>query len=587
MLRTTFRNRAGSMSVLSCVMLLVGTLAFGQAVTDQTITLRPGWNAIFLEVQPEELTPQDVFGDLEVASVWTWAKDHERVDFIENPGEGEMNLSDWLVWVPEDRTEHIATNLFAIFANNAYLVDFEGAAPIQITLSGEPELRRMSWVPNSFNLVGFHLDPSHPPNFGDFFSPSPAHQGQLIYRLAASGVWTPVASHEYMQPGESYWVYCEGVSNYEGPLSLELPALDGLDFSAFISTYELGLTNLGATRNVTIRMMPSSEPVPLTYRMFIAEDEGQVVWPAFSDPMVVQAATNQTVVTHWSVDRAAIEETSGAALMEVTDGAGSRYLIPVKAQKPTRATFSGLWIGNVTINAVSESQLGLMEPQPVGTPFTFRILIHVDAFGQARLLKEVIQMWEDGTYIVVNDPAPGEEPLYQTDQPGTFVLITDPDLIVQFEGATQRDGEPVGYRVSTAAYDFPENELLMNGAFDSLRSLTVQLDMEPDDPSNPFKHKYHPDHNNLDEQFLALPEGFEEARRYSRTFTLEFAELDPQGYEMPDGTWVNQPGWGSNIMGGVFSELISGVHKNDIAVSGLFRLNLVSTTDTLNAGGTP
>ncbi len=486
------------------------------------------------------------------------------------------------MWAPENRSEHISTNLLALFVNRSYLVHFEGAMPTTLTIWGTPELRRMSWVPNSFNLVGFHLDPANPPTFEAFFDPSPAHQGQAAYRLDPNGVWTQVVSYEHMVPGESYWVYSQSASTYEGPLSVELPGLDGLDFSAFITHYRVGIKNLGTTRDVTIRMLPSSTPVPLTYRQNLPEDEGQVIWPGFSEPMVITAPTNEEVGTEWAVDRAAIPTESAEALMEISDGAGSRYLVPVRVRQPSRALFSGLWIGNVYVNAVSESQLGLMTPEAVDTPFVFRILIHVDEFGQVRLLKDVIQMWEDGTYIIVNDPGPGEEPLYQTDQPGQFVLITDHSLIPQFQGATMRDGEQVGYRVSTAAYDFPENELLMNGAFDFDRELDVELAMEPNDATNPFKHKYHPDHDNKTADF----EDFKaEAYEVHRNMTFEFTQDDPDGEDSPQ--------WGSTEMGGVFTETVSGLFAKKISggggaindlihVEGTFKVERISAQGVIN-----
>lgn len=38
----------------------------------QTIELQPGWNSIFLEVQPASNDTVSVFNGLPISSVWTW-----------------------------------------------------------------------------------------------------------------------------------------------------------------------------------------------------------------------------------------------------------------------------------------------------------------------------------------------------------------------------------------------------------------------------------------------------------------------------------------------------------------------------------
>ena len=45
-----------------------------------------------------------------------------------------------------------------------------------------------------------------------------------------------------------------------------------------------------------------------------------------------------------------------------------------------------------------ERSVGAQVPTPTKSEFKLRLLLHVDNTGQARLLKEVVQMWRDGTY---------------------------------------------------------------------------------------------------------------------------------------------------------------------------------------------
>jgi hypothetical protein len=180
----------------------------------------------------------------------------------------------------------------------------------------------------------------------------------------------------------------------------------------------------------------------------------------------------------------------------------------------------------------------------------------VDASRQARLLKEVIQLWENGT----TKPDPSNTELSIVDKPGKYVLITQDSLVPKFTGAALRDGEAVGRRISSAAFDFSGDSLLLAGSFGAGNRLTGTINLPADFQTNPYRHLYHPDHGS----------GYDITRRIE----LEFTTTDPEG--------VNPPDWGYSVAGGIYRETISGVHKKEISVQGTFRLRLASFVDTLN-----
>jgi hypothetical protein len=132
-------------------------------------------------------------------------------------------------------------------------------------------------------------------------------------------------------------------------------------------------------------------------------------------------------------------------------------------------------------------------------------------------------------------------------------------------------GESIGRRLSSAAFGFRQ-PVLLAGAFGGTNTGTITLGY--DDPLNPFKHRYHPDHDNLDERFeTKLPEG-RESFNVVRAVTLEFGAVDPLG--------VHPPGWGNTELGGTYRETISGLHRQPIQISGAFRLVRASRTAQLN-----
>jgi hypothetical protein len=444
-------------------------------------------------------------------------------------------------------------------------------------------------VPDSFNLVGFQVDPAAPPSFGAHLAPSPAHVGQAVYRLAPSGAWQPVASHfsTLVESGKAYWIYTEGASTYQGPLEVDTGAFDGLEYSAALDAQRLTIRNRGLVDSqIRLRTLSSSTAIP-----FLSRDSNATGATRF-DPLppetTASTAAGQNLFVELGVERGALAHDRSEQLLEVTDGLGSRRLVfagvtrvhpevplpTVEGRNRIRETFgggadpyAGLWIGEATISAVSEAQTGGTAPVPVGEAFRLRILVHVDAAGQARLLDEVTQMWKEGT----TRPDPSDPTLQGVDQPGRHVLLTDPSLIPNYTGATLRDGVPVGLRISTVAYDLPGHQQPMTGSLDPSGQLEITLLLGVDAPTNPYKHTYHPDHDNLDAQFL-VPEI--EAFEVSRTISIQFSPDHPAGRP--------PAGWGSSQVGGTYREVVTGLHRNPIHVEGLVLLTRVAATAQLD-----
>lgn len=566
--------------------LSAGTLG-ATGLYEQVFVLHPGWNAIYLEVEPETDDLASAFAGVPVGSVWTWMPDDGTVEFIQDPAEGLVNDSGWLGYFPRPRPEAFLTNLFFLQANRAYLVKLEGTQPVTWRVSGTPSLRPQQWIADSYNLTGLPVDPNRLPTFGAYFADRQAHEDQAIYRLDPNGTWTPVLNpySTAIQSGEAYWIYCKGNSDFDGPLSVGVEYGDALDFGASLNDQVLIVQNLAAAdTDITIRRLNSSTPVPLS---LIITDEvtGQETWASVPTEYSMPVFAGQQLLLHFGVRRAELGADVADQVVEVSNGFGARRLVNIVAKKvfpaepPAKSgktrgffkavgtPFAGLWQGQVLVNAVSEAQMGGTSPMPAGKEFPLRYIIHVDGAGSVKLLKDVIEMWEEGTQV----PDTEEPDFLVVDTPGRPVLLTNEDLIPSFTGVTMRDGIPVGIRLSTVAYDFAEEYLDMNGSVGLTGSLDVVITMEANFPTNPFLSRYHPDHNNLDEQYLNFkPEAYEVTRR----ILFVFSETDP--------TEENPPDWGDSTLGGTYFEEITGVHRNTIYVGGTFRLQRVSGVTELN-----
>lgn len=544
------QNRIRILSIAVFLTLAITINAPAEPTITQTFTLQPGWNAIFLEVQPEPRTPPKVFQGVPVESVWTWHERNSPVQFIQDPAEGLWGKPGWSVYYKTSQ-EAFLTNLFAIQANRAYLVKLGGSQPVTWSVTGRPAVPRISWTPDSFNLAGFAVDPASPPSFQNFFAPSTAHAGQAVYRLNSNGEWAQVANpgSERMRRGEAYWIFCRGGSEYTGPLRVNPERLNGLAYGDSVDEQTLRIRNLAtAGRTVTVRAVATGAS-PLAFRSFDSATLNQ--WLPL--PAQLAATTGSDLNLRLAVKRASFTATDFETVIEVTDGAGSLVRVPLVASAPHH---NSLWIGTVAVNRVGEVNRDPAIPTPTGSEFQFRLMLHVDASRQARLLKEVIQLWEDGTTVPAAN-TPGYEMM---DRPGRYVLVTRDELISQFSGSMLRDGEPVGRRISTAAFDFAGDSLPMTGSFGAGNTLSGIITLPADFPTNPYRHRYHPDHET----------GFD----ITRSIELEFTTNDPDG--------LNPPGWGYSVFGGVYRETVSGLHKKNISVQGTFRISLASTLDTLN-----
>ena len=561
--------------------LIAGPVSAQTATYQQVIDLEPGWNAIYLDVEPEDNRMAAVFADVPVISAWRWLPQQAGARFIEDPAEGLQNIEGWFAWFPEPRPEAFLSNLFRVNANTAYLVRVGGTESHQIVLEGRPELVPITWQTDAFTLTGLPVAETNPPTFAEFFVNSGNHRDQPVYTLGTDGRWTPVdAATTPIEAGRAYWVYTEGNSTYQGRMEVVLDQGVSLEYSAALENIRVVLRNRSdLPGSFQVRRL-SGATMPLA---FLNEDPdtGETGWPFLPTTYVVDAPARDDVFITLGIVRRDFTASRMEQVLEITDEFGERVLLhaggntiqpfvaPTRgggAKMPTTG-FAGLWMGEVEVNAVSESQLGGVTPEDAPQTFNQRFLIHVDTAGQVRLIKDVIQMWQDGT-LVPSDEDPAFD---EVDEPGRYVLLTDPALIGLYNGAATRNGQPIGLRFSTVAYDFPGDSLLFEGEFGPANQITTTLVIEPDLPTNPFLHRYHPDHDNRDAQFLNPRI---EAYQIVREMRLIFAEEDPTGN--------TPPGWGETLVGGFFEESITGLHKNTIFTSGEFRFRRISAVPVLN-----
>jgi len=230
-----------------------------QLTRPQTIQLHRGWNSVFLEVMPANGSPATVFAGAPVDIVATFLNSASTVQFIKNPANIGWKRDGWGVWYAPGRPDSFLSTLHGMDGNRAYLI--HATADHTLTIEGAVAVNSVRWKPDSYNFVGFCLDTASPPTFEKFFAGSKAHRHFKIYRLA-NDQWTPVTNPTgtVMRASEAFWIHCRGGSDYQGPLSVKLPAGRQLVFSEGGSTQLVFGNQSADPSSVRVETMGNSAP---------------------------------------------------------------------------------------------------------------------------------------------------------------------------------------------------------------------------------------------------------------------------------------------------------------------------------------
>ena len=530
-----------------------------------TYTLKGGWNSIYLHGDATHATPDELFAaHPEVLEVWRWNPNPTQVQFTTSPQIPSAGTPEWSVW----RRDGSATSLSQLSGQSAYLVKCSGTTSnsYSVSLAQRALPPSAAWVRNGANLLGFpsYKNGSTYPTMGSYFATFPAAiaSNVKIYKYAGGelGPGTPVQvfspSTERLDRNQAYWFQSAVVGNFYAPVEITPSNSNGLDFGRTGSTVTVRLRNRTAG-TVTISITPTASAAAPSGQTAIT---GSVPLTRLnadgtSTPLAVGSAITQVVgpqgmvdVT-FGIDRAGMSGSSAyyASLLRFTDS-GNLFDVnlPVSA---TPATMAGLWVGDAQVSAVTSKVAG----SPGATtprPFPLRILLHVDAAGTARLLSQVFM--------------------------GTLADAGNPVGLCTRESGLKQDAKADARRMSVVHLPLDLVTSTGSGSVALGSTLTRTVSIPYNDPTNPFVHSYHPDHDNLD----ARPDGTRtplaagvESYDITRQCSFQFSATPPEG--------ASSIGWGSTVIGGTYTEEMTGLHKETITISGSFTLRRASEIDTL------
>ncbi|MEY4243839.1 MAG: hypothetical protein RLZZ245_1424 [Verrucomicrobiota bacterium] len=541
-----------------------------------TYTLKGGWNSIYLHGDASHATPDELFAaHTEVLEVWRWNPNPTQVGFTTTPLIPSAGTAEWTVW----KSDGSVSALSQMVGQTAYLVKCSGTTSnsYSVTIPQRVMPPSASWVRNGANLMGFpsKLAGSVYPTLGSYFATFPAAIASNVkifkYTGGELGAGNPLQvfspSTEKLDRNQAYWFDSEVVGNFYAPVEISTSGSQGLDFARGGSVITVRLRNRSsAVSTVTITPLDSAaEPsgqetvaagVPLIRRTLDATSGAWSETALSANASYTEVVGPQsTVELSFGINRGSSTMTSApadaffASLLRFTDSAGLYDIsLPVTARK---ASLAGLWIGEASVTNVV-SQAAASAGSTTAKPYPLRVLIHVDAAGQARLLSQV--------YL------------------GELAAGGAAGLCLQ-ENQLKAGTKASALRFSVAHLPL-DRVIAGTGAFALGSSLECAIQIPYNDPTHPFLHDYHPDHDNKDARFedFALPAGVTattaklsdgvEAPAITRACKFQFASSGGVGF-------------GSSLVSGSYSESFTGLHQKTLEVSGTFELQRVSEIGTL------
>ena len=220
------------LAVVFCLTGLACSTARADVVgLSQTLSLTPGWNAVYLEIDPSVTDPAALFAGTPVDIVATFTPASRGQQFVRNPSAAMLSAYGWAVWYAPTRSDGFLSSLYGVYGGKAYLIHARTNA--SVTVTGSVGVGATAWTPNAYNFVGFALASPGAPTFQQFFRGSPAHNHNQIYRLV-NGTWRKVLNPatEAMRAGEAFWIFCRGRSDFQGPLEVSTTLRNALNLTS-------------------------------------------------------------------------------------------------------------------------------------------------------------------------------------------------------------------------------------------------------------------------------------------------------------------------------------------------------------------
>ena len=475
------KHITGYLSLLSFMSLV--SLPAHAAHIEETMMLKNGWNAIYLESTPTNALCDAFFEGAPVERVASYQSDaYSSTRQIADDGSTiDQKPLSYRVWVPGDET---ASTLTALRGGCVYLIYAKDVWTT--TFLGVPAAPRQTWRATSgetgfMNLVGVSADTNASMTAKAYFGEGPFGTANgIAYQIKGTKESEPTFSkflnaRVTMQGGKAYALTATKDGDWPGVVGVQS---DGVVFGADANYASITVRNCGTT-NHTFRFSISAsadetELVPPMSRRLPRVDA--ISSPGYTnaaeEAWTVELAPDGITEQVFSIDRAQMTAgTKYGAILMIEDLGASRMRVRlpiavVAAPENAVAYPVGLWVGEIALTKVSG--MGEETPVPVEAGGTLRmnVMVHVDTNGICRLLQRVVAGVDTNGVMRLfknldNVPQEVESPR----RISTVMMSVDTPVVAAAEGSAFGDDAAFSWTVAADARD------------------------------NPFRHAWHPDHD--------------------------------------------------------------------------------------------
>ena len=525
---------------------------------EETLTLKKGWNGVYLESTPNVASCDEFFKDLPVTKVMVYdGKGLDGVPLIDENGRDVLQppvyYYTWNAKAPDVST------LKSLVGGRCYLIYATNNVENGITFSGVPHppyafWRKTETAESLLNLVGVSRDSSVSVSAAAYFGEGP-YDGGKVYAIGGTDESMPamgqlLGASPNVANGTAYSLSASRSGLWPGVISVGSDQLLIVNGSGTLKVSNAGTS----ARTFQMTMCNSSkvktEKFPLLQRQLPRTEikDPNYVGVDVGQSWTVEMPLNGEVELLFKTDAAKMEAgKTYAAVLEILDLGQSkmRVRIPVWVLDEKDESLDGLWVGAMALDKVSSID-GKKQPFPAAGIMSLNVIMHVSTNGTSRLLQRA---------IVAADP--------------------DGNTAACFDNEDFPYPWTVMYRMFTGmmSVDVPSVEETHKNTFSQTNELFFTWGVPERARDNPFRHAWHPDHDGLSADYLReTPTGDDPANYanpikpelWSVTNTLSL-KLDEPYKPNADGTMEGNVVWD---VGGLVS-------TNTIRSTGSFHLRRV------------
>ena len=461
-------------------------------LVEETLTLKAGWNSVYIESTPENPTCDEFFADMpQVLSVAAYRSDADA-DTAQYYANGDEKVQAPVQYLQWSRDNGSTSALKAIIGGGTYVI--YASESTSKTFRGVPAAPKMTWRKVSasetneyFNLAGVSSVGSKI-TFQDYFGEGPfgmSKSGRMICTMGGNDINGPevksvsgsVGKEATLESGMAYALTATSAGSWPGVVGV---LRNSVFFGPDSNYASVRVLNCGTTNHVfrfSLEASKGGETMPPISRRLPRVD-------AISDP----GYTNVVMDSEWEVSLAAddfaeqvftldrsslVPGTEYGVILVIEDLGASRMrvripIIVAPVAEDVVAYPTGLWVGEIAITQVSELGDTNRVPVKAGGTLKMSVMMHVDTNGTCRLLQRAVAGVDtNGVTRLFKNPADVPEDVEESRRISTVMMSVDTPVVAATASTNPKFGEDVDFSwvIGATASD------------------------------NPFRHAWHPDHD--------------------------------------------------------------------------------------------